>query len=41
MGGGRIGGLSVEVSFFCTSSSEIRIAGATAATGIEPDSAPQ
>ncbi len=40
-GGGRIGGRSVDVSFFCTSISEIRIAGATAETGTEPDSAPQ
>src|SRR6202044_665706 len=31
-GGGRIGGLSVEVSFFCTSISEIKMAGATAET---------
>ena len=40
-GGGSIGGLSVDVSFFCTSSSEIKIAGAAAATGTDPDSAPQ
>src|ERR1700740_1257544 len=40
-GGGKIGGLSVEVSFFCTSISEIKMAGAAAATGTDPDSAPQ
>ena len=40
-GGGRIGGRSVEVSFFANSISEIRMAGATAETGTEPDSAPQ
>ena len=40
-GGGSIGGLSVEVSFLANSISEIRIAGAAAATGTEPDSAPQ
>jgi len=30
-----------ELSFFCTSSSDVRIAGDAAATGTEPDSAPQ
>jgi hypothetical protein len=36
-----MGGRSVEVSFFCTSSSEVKIAGEAADTGTEPDSAPQ
>ena len=36
-----MGGWSVEVSFFCTSISVIRMAGAEADTGTEPDSAPQ
>ncbi len=36
-----MGGRSVEVCFFCTSISEISMAGAAAATGTEPDSAPQ
>ena len=36
-----MGGLSVEDSFFVNSISEIKIAGATADTGTEPDSAPQ
>ena len=40
-GGGRIGGLSVEVSFLANSISEMRMAGETAETGTEPDSAPQ
>ena len=40
-GGGRMGGRSVELSFFCTSSSEVKIAGEAAETGTEPDSAPQ
>ncbi len=40
-GGGKMGGRSVEVCFFCTSISEISSAGAAAATGTEPDSAPQ
>src|SRR5205823_3457966 len=40
-GGGRIGGRSVELSFFCTSNSEVKIAGEAAATGTDPDSAPQ
>src|SRR5262249_15885055 len=40
-GGGRIGGRSVDACFFCTSSSEVRIAGEAAETGTEPDSAPQ
>ena len=40
-GAGKMGGRSVELSFFCTSSSEVRIAGDAAETGTEPDSAPQ
>ena len=40
-GGGRIGGRSVDVSFFWTSNSEVRMAGEAAETGTEPDSAPQ
>jgi hypothetical protein len=40
-GGGKIGGRSVELSFFCTSSSEVKIAGDAAETGTDPDSAPQ
>ena len=32
----EVGGLSVEIPFFCTSSSEIKMAGAAAATGTEP-----
>jgi hypothetical protein len=36
-----MGGRSVEVSFFANSISEIKIPGATAETGTEPDSAPQ
>jgi hypothetical protein len=40
-GGGRMGGLSVDVSFFWTSISVIKMAGAEAETGTEPDYAPQ
>jgi hypothetical protein len=40
-GAGKIGGRSVELSFFCTSSSDVKIAGDAADTGTEPDSAPQ
>src|SRR2546430_17372033 len=40
-GGGRIGGRSVELAFFLTSNSEAKIAGDAAATGTDPDSAPQ
>ena len=40
-GAGRMGGRSVELSFFCTSNSEVKIAGDAAATGTDPDSAPQ
>ncbi len=36
-----MGGRSEDVAFFCTSSSDVRIAGAEAETGTEPDSAPQ
>src|ERR1700735_81713 len=39
-GGGRIGGRSVPRRRFCTSISENSMAGAAAATGICPDSAP-
>src|SRR5262249_4141837 len=40
-GGGKIGGRFNECPRFCTSISENSMAGATAATGTAPDSAPQ
>src|ERR1035438_2963394 len=41
VGGGRMGGRFSEWACFCTSTSENNMAGAAAATGTEPDSAPQ
>src|SRR5205807_4852801 len=41
VGSGRSGGRSLALAFFSISISETRMAGATAETGTDPDSAPQ